>query len=316
VPDRVAPSANRIALVLPQSPRDGVAARGLSNGLINGEYLHDLRTQTAYIDPGAPQASAGTVAARIRQGSVGLVLALGHGPSAQALANAVRSLPETRFVFVDASLSELSLDGVPNAAAIRFAEEDSLLLAGYLSGLVSPLNESKGRVDQVSVVAAEPDRETERLLAGFKRGLRETSPGVTVRVDYSHELEDPTACERLANRQIDGGSDVVVAMSGRCGLGAAEVARTRGSWSIGAEEDGIRFRPHVLVATYKQWADASLFAIERLLQGTLPMGRDTVLGLEDDYAVGLEFGSNIPDRLESAVIEHCSRIRASRHRDL
>jgi basic membrane lipoprotein Med (substrate-binding protein (PBP1-ABC) superfamily) len=175
---------------------------------------------------------------------------------------------------------------------------------------------SRSRVDQVSVVAGEADRDTTRLLAGFRRGLREANPGVTVRVGYSHELEDPTACERLANRQIDEGSDIVVAVSGRCGLGAVEEARIRGVWSVGAEEDGVLSRANVLMFTNKEWTAASLFAIERLVRGALPMGRDTVLGLEDDYAVGPGLSDLIPDEIASAMIHRCSRIRATRHRDI
>jgi basic membrane protein A len=175
---------------------------------------------------------------------------------------------------------------------------------------------SSGRVNRVSVVAAEADRETNRLIAGFERGLRETNPDALVRVDYSHELDDPTACERLANRQIDEGADVVLALSGRCGLGASEVARIRGVWSVGAEEDGILPRPHVLVSTRKDMELAALFAVSKLVQGALPMGRDTVLGLEDDYSVMVEFSQLVDADIDSAVVHRCSAITATRHRDI
>jgi basic membrane lipoprotein Med (substrate-binding protein (PBP1-ABC) superfamily) len=263
-----------------------------------------------------PQPDVAAVASRIRNGGVGLVVVLGDGPAARALADVVRSLPETRFVFVDASLNELSLEGVPNAAAIRFAEEDVLYLASYLSGLMPTMDRSKRRVDAVSVVAGEPTPGTARLIAGFRRGLRATRPQVKVRVDYSHELEDPTACERLSNRQINEGSDVVVAIAGRCSLGAIEVARIRGVWGVGAVEDGIPERNNVLLATHKEWTIATLHAIEELVEGTLPMGRDTVLGLEDDYSAGLWFNNRVPEGIASALVHRCSQIRASRHRDL
>jgi hypothetical protein len=99
----VAPTARRLAVVLPESPTLGVAARGLSTAVDSGEILYDLETHVAYVDPREPQADVDRVAARIRNGGVGLVVALGHGPDARALAKIVRSLPETRFVFVDAS---------------------------------------------------------------------------------------------------------------------------------------------------------------------------------------------------------------------
>ena len=52
------------------------------------------------------------------------------------------------------------------------------------------------------------------------------------------------------------------------------------------------------------------------MQGTLPMGQDTVLGLEDDYSARLYFTSLVPGEIESAVVHRCSQLRATRHRDI
>lgn len=315
-PERVKPVAQRLALVLSGSPTSmDRATTGLTTAVRSGAIVYDLETQTMAVDPRASEEDVGATAARIRRGGVGIVVVQGDGPGAQALAKTVRSLPETRFVFVDASLGELSLEGVRNAAAIRFADEDVLDLAGYLSGLVPTRDGSKRRVDAVSFVVGEPTRDTARFIAGFRRGLRAANAAVSVRVDYSHELVDHTACERLSNRQIDQGSDVVVAFAGKCSLGAIEVARVRGVWAIGAEEDGVN-PDKVLLATNKDWAAATLWALGKVHGGGLAMGRDTVLGLEDDYATGLWFSVNVPDHVESAVVRRCSEIRASRHRDI
>jgi DNA-binding SARP family transcriptional activator/basic membrane lipoprotein Med (substrate-binding protein (PBP1-ABC) superfamily) len=316
IPEHVAPTAQRLALVLPGSPTSmDRATDGLMTAVDSGAIIYKLETQTASVDPTAPERDVAAVAARIRSSGVGVVVVQGDGPGARALAELVRSLPDTRFVFIDASVEELSLEGVPNVAAIRFGEEDVLYLAGYMTGLVPTLDGSKRRVDAVSVVAGQRTRDAARLIAGFRRGVRDTSPSLRVRVDYSRELEDHTACERLANRQIDEGSDVVVAIAGRCGRGAVEVARVRGVWSIGAEEDGI-LPPDVLLATHKEWTIATLWALEKLFGGTLPMGQDTVLGLEDDYSAGLWFSLKVPAKVESAVVRRCSQLRATRHRDL
>ena len=314
VPERVPTNAQRLALVLPSSA-SRVATNGMATAMESGEIAFDLTMQVASIDPQAPQPDVDGVTARVRNGGVGIVVALGDGPASRALATKVRSFPETRFLFIDASLRELSLEGVPNAAAIRFGDEDVYYLAGYMSGLVPTLDGASRRVDKVSVVAGERTADTARLIAGYRRGLRDANRRVEVRVDYSYEVDDVTVCERLANRQIDEGSDVVVAMAGRCGLGAAEVARVRSVWAIGAEEDGIR-PPDVLFASHKEWMYSTLWALEELVIGALPMGRDTVLGLEDDYAAGQWFSLNVPDRVESAVVRRCSELRASRHRDL
>jgi basic membrane lipoprotein Med (substrate-binding protein (PBP1-ABC) superfamily) len=314
-PQRAAPMPKRLALVL-SGPSDGssLGAKSLKAEIRDVEILYKLESQTLFLGDD-PTADVGGVMRRIRASGSGLVVAVGDGPAARALAGIVPALPETRFLFIDASLRELSLEGVPNAAAIRFAEEDVLYLAGYMSGLVPTMDGAQRRIDKVAVVAAEPSADTARLVAGFRRGLRDTNPRVRVRVAHSHELDDVTACERLANREIDDGSDVVIAIAGRCGLGAAEVARIRGVWAIGSEEDGIR-SSHLLMAMHKEWSMVGQWALDKLVDGTLAMGRDTVLGLEDDYATGLWFSLKLPAHVESAVIRRCSEIRASRHRDL
>ena len=87
---------------------------------------------------------------------------------------------------MDASVRDLGLEGVANAAAVRFADEDIFYLAGYASGLVPTMDGSRQHVDAVSVVAGEPNSRTARAPSpSFRDGLRATRPGVKVRVDYS-----------------------------------------------------------------------------------------------------------------------------------
>jgi DNA-binding SARP family transcriptional activator/basic membrane lipoprotein Med (substrate-binding protein (PBP1-ABC) superfamily) len=316
VPERVQPTAKKLALVLPGSAdKLGIAADRLATAAMSGEILYGIESQTAFVDPNEPGSDVDAVAARIRNGGVGLVVVLGDDPAARGLADVVRRLPDTRFVFIDASLDELSLTGVSNATAIRFGDEDIYDLAGYLSGLVPTMDGSKLSVDMISVVAGARTRDTARRIAGLKRGLRAARSGVRVRIDYSRELEDPTACERLANRQIDEGSDVVFALAGTCGLGAVAVARVRGVWSVGAEEDGVPARDDVLLSAEKEWTDVTLRVIENLVKGTLPMGRDIVLGLEDGYATTFWFSDSTPEKAQSAVVDRCSKLRAGRHND-
>ncbi|CAN5245156.1 hypothetical protein BH20ACT13_BH20ACT13_25480 [soil metagenome] len=84
---------------------------------------------------------------------------------------------------------------------------------------------------------------------------------------------DRTRCERVANRQIDAGSDVIFAIAGQCGLGALAVARTR----------GVLLRPG-----------------------------DLVLGVEDNYAVGLDrVNYLVSGGVWSKVVDRCSQLRAA-----
>ena len=321
--EQEAPNAKRITLVLTESPADfGNTAHLVEVQFRSGDALYDSETTTAVVDPRNPREDIGRIVQSVRADGVGVVVALGRGPSAQALANVVRGLPQTRFVFLDASLSELSLVGVPNAAAVGFAMDDVLLLGGYASGLIPTMDRSARRIDRVSIVAAAADERTAKLVAGFEKGLSETNAAATVSVDYSHELDDPTACEQLANARIDEGADLIVALSGRCGLGAVEVARYRRVWAIGTEEDGVQtveggpVLPHVIMAPNIDWSVATSFVVRRLAEGSLPMAKDTVLGIEDNYVTGPGFGKTVSEAIASATVRRCSQLRTSRHRDI
>lgn len=53
-----------------------------------------------------------------------------------------------------------------------------------------------------------------------------------------------------------------------------------------------------------------------LQKGTLAMGQDTVLGLEEDYSVHFWFSNWIPEHVESTIIKECGLVREKRHKDV
>ncbi len=309
------PTSSRVALVLPSAPEaswDNPRIANTFNAFRGSTSSWGFETDLLVadeIDPSADQLER--VARRIETGDFDLVLVLGAGATARSIAPLVRELEETRFVFLDASLSNLALEGVPNAGAVHFAEEQSSHLAGYLSGLVAPLGaRPKARADTVSVVAGPPTATSRRIAKGFTRGVKRALPEVAVRIDYVTAL-DRTRCERAANRQIDQGSDVVFAIAGECGLGALAVARTRGVWGIGEEELGVPEGEYILATTYKEWERAVADVLNDLGLETFHPG-DVALGLEDDYAVGL-FRVNylVSGGIWSKVVHRCSELRAT-----
>jgi DNA-binding SARP family transcriptional activator/basic membrane lipoprotein Med (substrate-binding protein (PBP1-ABC) superfamily) len=244
---------------------------------------------------------------RLDKSGFRLALVFGNVLS-RSVAPLAREVTATHFVFFDASLSELSLVDAPNATGARFGDEQSTELVGFLSGL-APLRGGAGKADMVSVVLGVRSPHAERVARAFERGVGRARLGVRVRVDYANEELDPTACELIANDQIDAGSDVVLADAGRCGLGALAVARLRGVWGIGGYEDGaINKGPHIQALTYKDWFKAVNQLLAEYEHGSL-VGDDYVLDLNDDYAVGLDTGSIVSPSMWSKVTKLCSTIR-------
>ena len=306
--DTQAPASTigRVALVLPSSTRSSPPSAVLTRTF--EKWARDLVIDTETFVTDGP--SAASVGRRLAEGEFDVVIS-GHGTAAQTVAPLVGSLDRTKFVFVDVPLEELSLDGVANATAVRFADDQTSHLVGYLSGLVSPRGAApRERADMVSVVAGVPGPRTRHAVAAFTRGARRALPDVEVRVDYTNDVDDRTACERLANDQVDAGSDVVFALAGRCGLGAMAVARLRGVWAIGTEDDDVGRGPHVLATTYKDWESSIRETMLAFVTETLPAGKEIVLGLEDDYAVGIVRTSyTVDEAVWSKVVERCSQLR-------
>jgi basic membrane lipoprotein Med (substrate-binding protein (PBP1-ABC) superfamily) len=297
-----------IALVLPKNnPEPWVNPQLIKQfRTVAGSRNIETKVVLASLQPGAGEVAR--IGERLEQGGFGAAFVLGNALS-RAVAPFAREVPDTRFVFLDASLAELSLLGVPNATGAPFREEQSIELTGYLSGL-APLRSGTGKADMVSVVLGVRDAHAERIARAFERGVRRSRPSVRVRVDYANEVRNPTACELIANDQIDAGSDVVLAAAGSCGLGALAVAQLRGVWGIGRYEDGaIEEAPHMLAATLQDWVRTAgrLFTDYDLRR--LPAGEDEVFDLNADYAVLIWVNSIVPESMWSKVTELCSKIR-------
>ncbi len=312
-------STGRVALVLPRAPVDRSSDLMLRlqsearKATVRTDDV-ELHLETIVLDAVAPEhAVLGRLADQLRSGAFELVVWIGDGAAAETLAPLVRALPATTFVYVDGSLDTIGLSGVPNVSAIRFANEEASDLTGFLTGLVVPIGASPtARVDTVGIVAGPPTRDTLRSVRGFRRGLERARPSVRVLVGHAPAGDDPLPCEKLANQQVDDGADVVVSLAGRCGLGALAVANARNVWGIGDDEGermATRQRDRLLAHTYHDSENWVAFVIDSFVWGTLPQGKTRVLGLDDDYSVGLWFNDAIPPDVASRVIGRCSELR-------
>ncbi len=307
-----ASSVGRHVLVVQEGRPDDPGAEWrrseLSNALVTLGTHEDVEWELLPVREQYLASDLERVGRQLRSGNFDLAVFGMDTSVGRLVAPVVRQLPRMRSVFLGTTLGELGLGGVPNANAVRFALEQPAQLAGALSGLLSPYGtHGRARADMVSVVASEPTPETTRMIAAFRKGFSRALPAGKLRVDYTHERVDPTACERAANAQIDAGSDVVLALSGRCGTGAVGVARTRGVWAISGD---VVARPerHVVGAIIPDWDNSLYSAVDAFARGTLPGGSDIALTL-DGYNVILEMRNGLPVGIASKVVRLCSSLR-------
>ena len=110
---------------------------------------------------------------------------------------------------------------------------------------------------------------------------------------------------RDALQQIARGSGVVFQVAGLCGLGALQVAKEKGVWGIGVDEDQSVLGSFVLTSVLKNF-DVGLFkAIRSLQRGTFRTGTTVEMTLAGG-GVGL---GKISPRVPRALIGTLDRLR-------
>ena len=273
----------RIALVVPQDPaaepQDAVLT-SIVDGIHRAEREYGVTAETLVADEFDRDApSVHRLLVRLHSGSFGLVLVFGG--LSEVVSPVARKSTSARYVFFDRGPK------LPNATVYGFADRDAGYLAGYLSGLVEA-SRSPRLNDQhvVSMIGGMRGADTvDALLQGFAEGVKKADPDTTILRDYSQEFADTSPCEKLANRQIDAGADIVFAAAGRCSLGAVSAAAIRRVWAVGVDADQSYLGDHVLVSTVKRYDQAVFYAIRSYVQKTLRSGL-VHLGLRAE-AVGI-----------------------------
>lgn len=205
-----------------------------------------------------------------------------------ALSSVAKQFPDTKFAIVDFPWAALK-DAPPNARGLIFAEHE----AGYLVGVAGATVSESGTI---SAVGGQAVPAVVAFLAGYQAGAKSTEATVKVLQGYSQDFVDQAKCKELALTQFNGGSDVVFAAAGGCGLGALQAANERGSWGIGVDNDQSFLGPHILTSAVKK-VDVSVYdTIESVTEDTFTGGEDTLYDVANEGVGYGEVSPDAPDR--------------------
>jgi basic membrane protein A len=190
-----------------------------------------------------------------------------------ATAAVAKRFPDTNFAIID--FPSAALKGKPkNVRGLLFKETE----AGYLAG-VAAATVAKGA--PVSSVGGQSVPAVVAFLAGYKAGATKTNPKTKVLSGYSQEFVDPAPCKELALNQISGGSKVVFAAAGQCGLGALQAAKEQGVWGIGVDADQGYLGPHILTSATKKVDLAVFTTIGQAKDDTFKGGVDGIFTVKN-----------------------------------
>ncbi len=215
-----------------------------------------------------------------------LVVAVGF-LMGDATAKVAKSFPQTNFAIVDFPAG--ALKGKPkNVRGLLFKEAEAGYLVGYMAGLYA---KEKGGNQAVTSVGGQKVPAVDAYIAGYQAGAKKANPEVKTEFSYSQDFVDQAKCKEIALNQIDGGSQVVFAVAGQCGLGALDAAKEKNAQSIGVDADQGYVNSNVMTSALKK-VDVAVFETAKAVQdGSFKAGED---GLFDVKNGGVGLGKVSP----------------------
>jgi len=217
-----------------------------------------------------------------------------------ATAQVATRYPDVKFAIVDSAFDP----PLPNASGILFKEQESGFLTGYLAGLVTSAELSRGNpekiVGNVGLVKIPP---VDRYLAGFAAGAKHADPTIETLLGYSNTFTDPAKCKEIALQQIEQGADVLFTGT-PCGVGVYDAALEENAWTVWAdvdirEQQGGDAVPQILTSALKRVDSVVLLAIEAVVEDNFEGGGVVTYGLaEEGVGLGSVSSEVPPDMVE------------------
>ena len=161
--------------------------------------------------------------------------------------------PNTKFAITDQGVEAFKRKHT-NIEGLTYATQENSYLIGCLAAKVAARAGSKN----ISVVGGLKIPPVDTFLAGYKAGAQKCVAGTTVTIGYSQDFIDQAKCKSIATNQIDGGSQVVFAVAGPCGLGALDAAKERSRWGVGVDVDQSFLGSYILTSAVKR-VDTGIF---------------------------------------------------------
>ncbi|MEV7285239.1 BMP family ABC transporter substrate-binding protein [Streptomyces sp. NPDC093252] len=204
-----------------------------------------------------------------------------YGPAMEAVA---KDYPDTTFGIVDSVVEG------GNVASLVFAEEQASYLAGVAAAKAT-------KTDTVGFVGGVDIPLIHKFEAGYKQGVEDTKPEVTVVSQYLTQTAEeggfssPDKGKAAAEGQIEKDADVVYQAAGLSGQGVIEAAATAKVWAIGVDSDQYAqealasYKDYILTSALKDVGGA-VYALAKSVEDGKPLTGTQTFDLKVD-GVGL-----------------------------
>ena len=206
--------------------------------------------------------------------------------------------PKTKFAIIDGNAPDL-----PNAAALKFRENEGCFLAGALAASMS-------KTGKIGFIGGMEVDLIKRFECGYKAGAMTINPKIKVLSAYTGKWDDPGKGNELAMAQFGQGADIIMHASGSCGLGVIQAAKSKGPgyYAIGVDADQDYIAPgRVLTSMMKRVDNAVYSTCKSVVDGDFQPG-DHVFGLREG-GVGLSPMKYTKEDIPPEVLARVEKLR-------
>ena len=184
-----------------------------------------------------------------------VIIAVGFA-MAESLKEVAPQFPGVKFVIVDADAPK-----IPNAASLRFKEEQGCFMAGYLAASMSK-TKTIGFVGGVEIPLIK------KFEAGYKAGAKTADPAVQVKVTYTGDWDALDKGKSQADQLFANGADIIFHAAGKAGLGVIRAAEAKGAgfYAIGVDQDQDAEAPGRVLTSMVKRVDLAVFDTIKAVQ--------------------------------------------------
>lgn len=225
--------------------------------------------------------------------------------------------PEIDFIAFDMS-AETDLSALDNMFGIAFKQNEGSYLAGALAGLITKTN-------KIGVFIFNDVPIGNDFLTGYIAGVRETNPDAEVSNAYGAGTTDASKLQEISSAMYDSGVDIIYGVSGSAFPGLAREATNRGGfasgiYTIGVDSDmytqykaseSAEYADVILTSMEKRVDDAIVYAIDKIVDGTLEFGTVQSYGILEN-GVGISdneyYRANTPEDVLATIDEMQAQI--------
>ena len=201
--------------------------------------------------------------------------------------------PDQNYAYIDGFIEA---DNIVNYTC---REQEGSFLVGAMAALMKQDAAAYGVADNATIgfVGAMENDTILRFAAGYDAGAKYINPDITVDIQYvagDNPFGDTTTAKEIALSQFNKGSDIIYHAAGGSGLGVFTAAKEANFLAIGCNSNQNVIDPdHIVASMLKRVDTASFEIVKAAAEGTLKLGEEVILGLEQGGIGYTLEGSNI-----------------------